>query len=338
METIQQCTIRSGVQLPAEFYYRDETGGVMTAPLPCIGDGEHFLSLDDAIAAKEELLAYFDAVDQAIDLYGSEFVFRHFSLDFSILDAESGRLMLHFPYHRSFSSLHEMLNHWMDEGKEGELFFSFDGRELIVYRRKENICFSYRQDEKTREPGNKEISGTNEPEDLETEKLPVEFQTPARPFLNSFWRELFRAENFCRKVSKEYGSYENIWENRRLVPADIDRLLLSQNQMSFFLDVEDVYNLSQEGKYLTPSSKRLMIGGILKKGFLRAGDEIVCLDSTYLEICKCVVESLIRPPGDPDTDTCVEIVRQERPERIGIIVKDKELEDLDGVFYISKEG
>ena len=108
--------------------------------------------------------------------------------------------------------------------------------------------------------------------------------------------------------------------------------------MSFFLDVEDVYNLSQEGKYLTPSSKRLMIGGILKKGFLRAGDEIVCLDSTYLEICKCVVESLIRPPGDPDTDTCVEIVRQERPERIGIIVKDKELEDLDGVFYISKEG
>ena len=223
METIQQCTIRSGVQLPAEFYYRDETGGVMTAPLPCIGDGEHFLSLDDAIAAKEELLAYFDAVDQAIDLFGSEFVFRHFSLDFSILDAESGRLMLHFPYHRSFSSLHEMLNHWMDEGKEGELFFSFDGRELIVYRRKENICFSYRQDEKTREPGNKEISGTNEPEDLETEKLPVEFQTPARPFLNSFWRELFRAENFCRKVSKEYGSYENIWENRRLVPADIDR-------------------------------------------------------------------------------------------------------------------
>ena len=47
-------------------------------------------------------------------------------------------------------------------------------------------------------------------------------------------------ENFCRRVSKEYGIYENIWSHRRLVPENIDKLILSQNQLSLFLEIQEI--------------------------------------------------------------------------------------------------
>lgn len=350
MEIIQQCIIRSGFQLLPDFYYRNKkTGEIMTEPLIAIGDKEHFLSLDAAIVSKEELMSYFDAVNGAVDLYGNEFIFRHFALDFSIYNSENGRKLIDFPFHRSFSNLYQMLKYWMDETKNGEYFFRYDNKVLDVYRHRDYISFTKIQlvspsAEKTNIERDA-LTGEEMPPPLETIAFPdgwegipiITFRTPARAFLNVFWHELFRAENFCRQVSKQLGIYENIWDYRRLVPEDIDKLIMSQNQLSFFLEVQDAFELSIEGKYFTPSRKSAMVTGVLKKGTLHIGEEIICLNGCYKEEFRCTVEAIEQPPIGNITEASLEVASQNGDDRFTIEVKDKNKKDFDSVFYICKK-
>lgn len=346
MQTIQQCIIRSGLRLPSEFYYRNKTGEVMVEPIKAIGDNENILSLNDAIACKENLVEYLNTVDECIDLYGNEFVFRHFELDFSVYDFETGRKLLDFPYHRSFYKLHEMLKSWMDEANNGKFFFRYNYTALDVYRRNIYICFSKYQLIAPTSENSAEL-----PNNLATEELPppletvefsdgwkgipiITFRTSTRTFLNAFWRELFRAENFCRQVSKQCGVYENIWTYRRFVPQNIDELILSQNQMSFFFEVEDLFDLSVEGKYFTPSSKAVMVVGQMKKGVLHSGDEIICLNSCYEEEFRCTVESIEQPSVRNITEISFEAASKNGDNRFAIKIDNKKTQDFDYVFYI----
>lgn len=321
----------------------------MVEPITAIGDNENVLSLDDAIAYKENLVEYLDIVDECIDLYGNEFVFRHFQLDFSVHDFETGRKLLDFPYHRSFYKLHEMLKYWMDEANNGKFFFRYNNTVLDVYRRNSYICFSKYQliaptNEEPAELANN-LATEELPPPLETVEFPdgwkgipiITFRTPTRTFLNAFWRELFRAENFCRQISKQCGVYENIWDYRRLVPENIDELILSQNQMSFFFEVEDLFELLVEGKYLTPSSKAVMVVGQLKKGALHSGDEIICLNSCYKEVFRCTVESIEQPPDRNISEINLEKALKNGDNRFAIKIDNKNRQDFDYVFYICRE-
>ena len=349
METIQQCIIRAGFQLPTNFYYRNKkTGEVMTEALIETGDKEDFMSLDAAIVAREKLMSYFDAVDQAINLYGNEFVFRHFALDFSVYYSSNGRRLLGFPYHRSFSKLYEMIKHCMDESKEGGYFFEYDNTLLNMHQHREHIYISYfqliRPTSTTHESEQPRKSDEQMPPQPETirfsngeQGIPIIiFRTPARPFLNTFWHELFRTENFCRKVSKEYGVYQNIWTNRRLVPANIDQLILSQNQMSLFFEVHDAFELSTEGKYFSKPKQNLIVTGALKKGSLNPADEVVCLNSCYKEKFRCVVTVIEQPPVGNVSKANLEMVTINGDDRFALEISDKSKQDFESVFYICK--
>lgn len=349
METIQQCIIRSGFQLPDDFYYRNsKNGNIGIESLTNIGDAEHFLSLDGAIAAKEELMRYFDAVNQCIDLYGNEFLFRHFSLDFSIYNSVTGRKLLDFPYHRSFNQLYEMLKYWMDEANNGKYFFRYNNKILEVYRDREYIYFSkYQRLVSSEEEPEVEQNKTNTaelPPPLETitfsdgcKGIPlIAFRTPARAFLNIFWHELFRTENFCRQISKEYGVYENIWTNRRLFPQEIDQLILSQNQLSCFLEVQNILDHSEEGKYFTPSRKAALISGVLKKGTIYTGEEVICLNSCYKEAFRCMVETIEQPPLGSIPEASLQVVSEVGNDRFALEIKGKSKKDFESVFYICK--
>lgn len=349
METIPQCIIRTGFKLSSKFYYRNsKTGDVMIESLPTIGDEDGLLSLNDAIQNREELLSYFDAVEQAADLYSNEFLFRHFALDFSIYDAEGERKLLDFPFHRSFSKIYGMLRYWMNEASNGAYHFQYDNKILDVLRHREYMCFSEFQivaplvnnvnvEQKEEYKEKKLII----PQDIKLSKgykaIPTnKFRTLARPFLNTFWHELFLTENFCRQVSKEYGLYENIWMYRRLVPQDIDLLILSQNNRPLFVEVQDVLELSTGAEDCIFSDPEVMIIGVLKKGLLRIGDKVAVLNSCYDELVRYTVDSIEHASAGDIEKASPEIASKYGDNRFVIGFKGKRKQDFDGAVYLSK--